>query len=106
MTEKPQCPVKNRAGLPAREAAAGELGWASFSRDIDEIVGRDFGLTQDPRECSDFDLAMHRHHAALCPAPHDYVAAGLANSYETQTLKCFDDRCPGGAGQLRHEREG
>lgn len=81
-------------------------GWASSSRYINEIVLRDFGLTQNPRESSDFDLAMHRHHAALWPAPHYNVATGLANPYETQTLKCFDDRRPGGARQLRHSPEG
>jgi hypothetical protein len=34
------------------------------------------------------------------------VATGLANLFETQTLKCFDDRRSGGARQLRHSPEG
>ena len=62
-------------------------------------------MPEDSRECSDFDHAMHRHHAALYPAPQDYMAAELANSYETQTLKCFDDRRTGGARQLRPAME-
>lgn len=46
----------------------------SLSRCINELVLRDFGLTQNPGERSNFDLAMHRHHTTLCPAPHDDVA--------------------------------
>ena len=93
------------AGVLMWWGAAWGVQRISYSGDINEIVGRDFGLTQDSRECSDFDFAMHRNHAALWPAPHDYVATGLANFYETQTLKCFDDRRTGGARQLRHAME-
>ncbi len=81
-------------------------GRASSLHCINEIVLRNFGLAQDPRESSDFDLAMHWHHATLWPAPHDDVATGLANLCETQVLKCFDDRGPRSARQLRHSPEG
>ena len=79
--------------------------WAS-SESVNEIFGRNVRLAQDAGQRSDFDLAVQRHYTTLGSAPHDDVAAGLSNLRETETLKGFDDRCPGGARQLMHAQGG
>ena len=76
------------------------------SQRVNELVWRNVGLAQDARKSADFDLVMHRHYTAFGSTSHDDVAAGLANLYETEMFKSFDDGHPRGARQLRHKPEG
>ena len=71
-----------------------------------ELIGRNVCLAQDAGKRADFDLVMHRHYATFRSTSHDDVTAGLANLYEPEMLKSFDDGRPRGARQLRHKPEG
>jgi len=66
-------------------------GWGSTSQCANEFLGGNIGLTQNTCESSNLDFAMHRYHTALRSAPHDDVATGLSEFYETKTLEGFYD---------------
>ena len=74
-------PVKSRS-LP---------DWAANSRCVNELIGRNIGLTQDSCQCSNFDFAVHRYNTALSSTTQNDVASFLTNPYETETLKHFYD---------------
>ena len=65
--------------------------WTRTSQTVHELVGRQFCLTQQSCKRPNPDFVVHRHHTALRATPHDDVTAGLANLYEAETLKGFDN---------------
>ena len=80
--------------------------WAPLTQRVHELFRRNLCLPQDTRKRSNFDLAMHWHYTAFGSTAHDDVATRLANPYETEMFKGFDNCGPGGTRQLRHALEG
>ena len=70
----------------------------------DEFFSRHLRLPQEPSQRTDFDLSVHGYHATLRFAPHDDVAAALANLLKSEMLQRANNIGPGDSGKSRHAR--
>ena len=75
---------------------------ALLAERLQELFGRDFGLTKQARQCTDLNLAVHRNNTAFCFTFHHDVAAALTNLCEPKPFESALDVGAQDVRQFRH----